>query len=231
MNARAAAVDALTGRLGYAFNDAALLEQALTHASVGRGADKAGDNEVLEFIGDRVIGLLAAERLAELYPAAAEGDLTLRLHGLVNRDACARVARRIELGPALRLAGGESKTGGREKATILGDACEALMAAVYRDGGLEAARAVFLALWREEFDTVDTARPRDPKTALQEWVMGLGQPLPVYEVTHRSGPDHQPEFTVSVRVAGLDPALAKGSSRREAEKSAAAALLQREGQW
>ena len=189
------------------------------------------DNEVLEFIGDRVIGLLAAERLAEIYPLAAEGDLTIRLHGLVNRDACARVARRMELGPALRLAGGETKTGGRDKDSILSDACEAVMAAVYQDGGLLAAREVFLALWAEEFDDGATPlSPRDPKTALQEWAQAQGKPLPAYTVAARSGPDHAPVFTVAVAVEGLEPATAGGRSRREAEKAAAAALLQREGQ-
>ena len=233
MNTRADAVDALQRRLGRAFQDPGLLERALTHASVGGGAGpssgKVRDNEVLEFIGDRVIGLLAAERLAEIYPLAAEGDLTIRLHGLVNRDACARVARRMELGPALRLAGGETKTGGRDKDSILSDACEAVMAAVYQDGGLGAAREVFVSLWAEEFADIDAAQPRDPKTALQEWAQGQGKSLPAYAVKGRSGPDHAPIFTVSVEVEGLEPASADGRSRRDAEKAAAAALLQREG--
>jgi ribonuclease-3 len=229
MNTRTAAAARLEHNLAYGFSDRALFEQALTHASVGSGGAKTRDNEVLEFIGDRVIGLLAAERLAELYPEAAEGDLTVRLHGLVNRDACARVARRMDLGPALRLAGGETKTGGREKDSILGDACEAVMAAVYRDGGLAAARAVFLSLWSEEFAAIDAVQPRDPKTALQEWVQGHAKALPVYSVLARSGPDHAPVFTVQVEVEGLEPALAEGRSRRDAEKAAAAAMLQREG--
>ncbi|HEX4180522.1 MAG TPA: ribonuclease III [Caulobacteraceae bacterium] len=228
MNARADAVGALERRLGRAFQDPALLERALTHASVGGGAGKTRDNEVLEFIGDRVIGLLAAERLAELYPQAPEGELTVRLHGLVNRDACARVARRMGLGPALRLAGGETKTGGREKDSILGDACEAVMAAVYSDGGLTAAREVFVDLWSEEFDEVAAAQPRDPKTALQEWSQGQGKALPSYTVLDRSGPDHEPLFKVQVMVEGVSPAIAQGRSRREAEKAAAAILLERE---
>ncbi len=228
MNTRADAARAVERRLGREFQDHALLERALTHASVGGGAGKTRDNEVLEFIGDRVIGLLAAERLAELYPRAPEGELTVRLHGLVNRDACARVARRMGLGPALRLAGGETKTGGRDKDSILGDACEAVMAAVYSDGGLAAARLVFLDLWSEEFDDGAAVRPRDPKTALQEWAQGQGKPLPSYAVLDRSGPDHEPLFKVVVTVEGLAPAAAEGRSRREAEKAAAAALLERE---
>jgi ribonuclease-3 len=230
MNDRADAVDALERRLGRAFQDRGLLERALTHASVGGGAGKVRDNEVLEFIGDRVIGLLAAERLAALYPEAPEGDLTIRLHGLVNRDACARVARRMDVGPALRLAGGETKTGGREKDSILSDACEAVMAAVFQDGGLDAAREVFVDLWSEEFAEIDAVQPRDPKTALQEWVQSLGKPLPHYRLAARQGPDHAPTFCVVVEVEGLAPTSAEGRSRREAEKAAAAELLKREGQ-
>ncbi len=154
----------------------------------------------------------------------------MRLHGLVSGQACARVARRLDMGPALRLAGGETKMGGREKDSILGDACEAVMAAIYRDGGLEAARAVFLSAWREEFESNQAVKPRDPKTALQEWAQSQGKPLPFYEVTNQSGPAHQPLFTVSVRVEGLEAALAQGASRREAEKAAATNLLRREGQ-
>jgi ribonuclease-3 len=132
------------------------------------------------------------------------------------------------LSPALRLAGGETKTGGREKDSILGDACEAVMAAVHLDGGLTAARDVFLDLWSDEFTDSAAAQPRDPKTMLQEWAQGRGKPLPVYSVTGRSGPDHEPVFTVAVAVEGLEPATAEGRSRRDAEKAAAAALLARE---
>jgi ribonuclease-3 len=228
MNQRLDAVDALERRLGRAFQDRRVLERALTHASVGGGAGKVGDNEVLEFIGDRVIGLLAAERLAELHPQAPEGELALRLNALVSRQACAAVARRMELGPALRLSGSETKTGGRDKESILAGACEAVMAALYRDGGLEAARAVFLDLWSEAIDSL-TVSQRDPKTALQEWAQGQGKALPVYVVTARSGPDHAPTFTVAVSVEGLAAAAASGRSRQEAEKAAAAELLQREG--
>ncbi|MDR3507718.1 MAG: ribonuclease III [Caulobacteraceae bacterium] len=230
MNTRAAAVDALERRLGHTFADRELFERALTHASVTPSAGKRRDNEVLEFIGDRVIGLFAAERLAELNPAAPEGDLAPRLNALVSREACARVARRVALGPALRLSGAETKTGGRDKDSILAGACEAVMAAVYRDGGLEVARRVFLDLWADAFDSLGAPRPRDPKTSLQEWAQGQGKPLPVYAVIGRSGPDHAPIFTVEVRVEGLEPARSEGRSRQEAEKSAAARLLEREGQ-
>ena len=230
MNARADAVAALERRLGRAFDNPTLLERALTHASVAGGLGKVRDNEVLEFIGDRVIGLLAAERLAQLYPASPEGDLAPRLNAVVSREACARVARRIDLGPALCLSGAETKTGGRDKESILAGACEAVMAAIYQDGGLEAARAAFLDLWAEVFAEMGEPRPRDPKTTLQEWAQGQGKPLPTYSVIDRSGPDHQPLFTTEVKVQGLEPAQAQGRSRQEAEKAAAAVLLQREGQ-
>ena len=230
MNARATAAEALERRLGHRFADPALLERALTHASVGPGLKGRRDNEILEFLGDRVIGLLAAERLSELYPNAPEGDLAPRLNALVSREACAKVARRIALGDALRLAPSETKMGGRDKDSILADACEAVMAALYRDAGLEMARRAFLDLWAEAFAELGDPRPRDPKTTLQEWAQGQGKPLPAYEVTHRSGPDHQPLFTVKVAVQGIDPALAQGRSRQEAEKAAAALMLQREGQ-
>jgi ribonuclease-3 len=229
MNARAAAVSDLERRLGHVFADRTLLERALTHASVGGGA-RVRDNEILEFIGDRVIGLLAAERLAQAHPRAPEGDLAPRLNALVSRETCAEVARRVNLGPALRLSASETKTGGRDKMSILAGACEAVMAAIYQDGGLEAARAAFLGLWGEFIDEAGAPRPRDAKTALQEWAQGRGRALPIYTVVARSGPDHQPTFTVSVEVEGSAPTTGEGRSRQEAEKAAAAALLQREGQ-
>ncbi len=228
MNARAAAVDALKARLGHAFQDESLLERALTHASVGGGGGKARDNEVLEFIGDRVIGLLAAERLSALDAKAVEGELAVRLNALVSREACARVARGVGMGPALRLSPSETKTGGRDKDSILAGACEAVMAAIYQDAGLEAARKVFLDLWSELFAEAVSPRARDPKTALQEWAQGQGKPLPAYAVVERSGPDHAPTFTVAVEVAGFASITAQGRSRQEAEKAAAAALLNRE---
>ena len=229
MNGRADAVERLERRLGHAFADRALLERALTHSSVAAGAGKIRDNEALEFLGDRVIGLLAAERLAELHPEAPEGELSPRLSALVSGKACAEVARRMGLGDALRLAGSETKGGGRDKPSILADAAEAVMAALYLDGGLPAARAVFLDLWAETFASLGDAPPRDPKTALQEWAQGLGRPLPAYEVVARSGPDHRPLFTVCVTVEGLEPACGEGPSRQEAEKAAAGALLASEG--
>lgn len=229
MNTRAAAAEQVERRLGHAFADRALLDRALTHASANPAGGKTRDNEVLEFIGDRVIGLLAAERLAELYPDAPEGDLAPRLNALVSRKACAEVARRMGLGPALRLAGSETKGGGRDKESILAGACEAVMAALYHDGGLETARRVFLDLWSEAIAGLGEPRLRDAKTALQEWAQGMGRPLPVYRVVDRAGPDHAPTFTVEAAIVGYDPATAQGRSRQEAEMAAARVLLEREG--
>ena len=228
MNARAVAVAGLQTRLGHKFSNPAVLERALTHASVGDGKGDARDNERLEFLGDRVLGLLTAERLIALHPDASEGDLAPRLNALVNRQTCARVGRRMGVGPALRLSGSESKAGGRDKDSILAGAVEAVIAALYEDGGLEAVRPVFLAFWAEEFESLGAPRPRDPKTALQERAQGAGKPLPSYAVLSREGPDHAPLFTVEVRVEGLEPAIGVGASRQRAEKAAAQALLDRE---
>jgi ribonuclease-3 len=228
MNQRTAAVEELERNLGYAFRDKKRLDLALTHASVG-GANRVKDNERYEFLGDRVLGLLVAERLMELYPDLPEGKLTPRFHGLVDKSACAEASRAMGIGPALRLSPGETKTGGREKDTVLADACEAVMAAVYLDGGLEAARAVFRRFWDDQIEHLAKPAARDPKSALQAWAQGKAKPVPAYEVVKRSGPDHAPSFIVQVVVDGLEPAKAGGPSRQAAEKAAAAELLNREG--
>jgi ribonuclease-3 len=228
-HSRAPAIAALEARLGYQFADRELLELALTHSSVGDGARRVRDNERLEFIGDRVLGLLAAERLAEIYPLSTEGELAPRLNALVSRKTCAVVARDMKLGEALRLSPAENKAGGRDKESILAGGCEALMAALYQEGGLPAARAVFLNLWADSIADVDSPKITDPKTVLQEWAQGAGKPLPQYGVVGRRGPDHAPIFTVEAVVQGFAPMRAEGRSRQEAEKAAAMALLEREG--
>lgn len=230
MNRREAAVAELEGRIGHVFRDRELLERALTHASVGDGALKVRHYERLEFLGDRVLNLLAAERLMALNSEAREGEMSRLMAGLVNYHACARVARRVGLPDALRMAPSASKIGARDKDTVLGDACEALIGALYVDEGLEAARAFFLEFWTDEFARLDEPRVKDPKTQLQEWAQGRGLPLPLYQVVGREGPDHEPSFTVSVTVGDYEPELAEGRSRQEAEKAAATVmLLKREG--
>jgi len=230
MNARAGAVAALEQAIGYQFSDRDLLERALTHASVGDGAREVRHNERLEFLGDRVLNLCAAERLMALDPDAREGEMSRLLAGLVNYHACARAARRAGLAEALRLSASATKVGARKSDAVLGDACEALIAALYIDGGLDCARAFFLKFWAEEFERLDEPRTKDPKTQLQEWVQGMGLPLPDYEVVSREGPSHAPCFTVEVRVQGLGAERGEGRSRQAAEKAAALQmLLKREG--
>ena len=230
MNARAAAVAELERRVGHEFNDRDLLERALTHSSVGDGARTVRHNERLEFLGDRVLNLCAAERLMALDPDSREGEMSRLLAGLVNYHACARAARRAGLPEAMRLSASATKVGARKSDAVLGDACEALIAALYIDGGLETARAFFEKFWAEAFETLDSPRAKDPKTQLQEWAQGLGLPLPAYEVVGQSGPPHAPVFTLEVRVQGFEPERGEGGSRRAAEKAAAQTmLLKREG--
>jgi ribonuclease III len=227
---RQAAVAALEASIGHRFADRELLDRALTHSSVGEGARAIRHNERLEFLGDRVLNLVAAEYLFGQDAEAREGDLSPRLALLVNGKACARVGARIGLGDALRLAGELSKRGGRKLDTILGDACEALMGAIYIDAGLDVARSFFLRAWIEEFAQLASARAKEPKTELQEWAQGQSRPLPAYNVVSREGPDHAPVFTVEVVVEGYPPEQGKGRSRQEAEKQAALnMLLKREG--
>ncbi len=228
MNARLSAIAALQTRLGVTFRDPSLLEQALTHASVGDGARKTVDNERLEFLGDRVLGLMIAEALMDTFPEAEEGEMSKRFHALVSRDTCAAIARKIELGAAMRLAAGETKSGGRSNPTILGDALEALIAAIYRDQGYDAVKAVFLPLWRQAIDDSADVRRSNPKSFLQEWAAARGKPVPVYNLVSRKGPDHAPVFTIAAEVEGLAPQAATGKSRQEAEKAAALSLIERE---
>ncbi len=229
MNLRAEAVDALQTRLGHRFADPALLERALTHASAGQTVDRVRHNERLEFLGDRVLGVCIAEALLERYPTAAEGDLSKRLNVLVSGATCAAVARALGVGPALRMAGGETRNGLRDNDTVLGDACEGLIAAVYLDAGLERTAGIVRALWAEAMARLDSAGVLNPKSQLQEWAAAKKRGAPAYKVLGRTGPDHAPEFTVAVEVSGLAVATAIGGSRQAAETAAALALILREG--
>ncbi|MGZ3298806.1 MAG: ribonuclease III [Asticcacaulis sp.] len=228
-NPREKAVEAVQARLGHVFRDPALLELALTHSSVAEGARKQADNERLEFLGDRVLGLMIAEALMEAFPDAAEGELSRRFHALVSRETCAEVARQLDLGPALRLAAGETKSGGRANPTILGDAAEALIAAVYLDGGYGAVLHAFKPLWLKAFHDSDDASRANPKSFLQEWAVARGKAPPLYNLIERKGPDHAPVFTIEAVIEGFAPQPASGRSRQEAEKAAALNLIQREG--
>lgn len=227
-NARADAVAALEDALGHRFSDPDILERALTHASAGQTADKVRHNERLEFLGDRVLGLCIAEALLERYPTACEGELSKRQNVLVAGTQCAAVARSLGIGPALRMAGGETKSGLRDNDTVLGDACEAVIAALYLDAGLDVARGLIRRLWAEAIERLDARGVLNPKSELQEWAAAARRAAPVYRVIERTGPDHAPVFTVEVEVQGLSPARATGGSRQAAEVAAALALLTRE---
>lgn len=217
----------LENAIGYRFRDLAHLDEALTHATAAKGKSRA-NYQRLEFLGDRVLGLVTAEMLFEAYPAAKEGELSKRLSDLVRRETCADVAREWGLAGYIRLGAGEASSGGSEKIPILADVCEALIGAVFLDGGFNAARD----LVHNAFDKRMRERRRpsqDPKTALQEWAQARGLPTPVYKTQERLGPDHAPRFTISVEVNGFELVSADAGSKRAAEQGAAEAFLIREG--
>ena len=189
------AVAAAASRIGHAFARPELLVEALTHPSLASGSD----NQRLEFLGDRVLGLVVAEALLAADPGASEGDLAPRLNALVRKETCAEVAAELDLGPALRLGRSEMLTGGRRKLALLGDAMEAVIAAVYLDAGFEAARAFVLRAWGERIARVERV-VRDAKTTLQEWAQARGLAPPAYVDLDREGPDHAPVFSVEVRL-------------------------------
>lgn len=220
-------VEQLEARLGYRFSDRMLAMRALTHSSYGDGNSATLNNERLEFLGDRVLGLMTAHALFD-HSAEAEGTLARRLNALVRKEMCAKVARKIDLGDCILISRSEDRQGGRDKDSILADACEALIAALYLDGGLEAATQFYTAHWLEELSEVASRSAKDPKTALQERAMAGGHGLPNYRVTDRSGPDHNPDFVVAVDVPGVGTAEGSGKSKRDAERHAAEILL---GQW
>lgn len=212
----------LEERLGHLFTDKKLLTRALTHAS----ASGPNSNERLEFLGDRVLGLICAERLHELYPKDNEGDLALKFNHLVRAEACAAAAEAARIGEHLILAKSESGSGGRRKLQILAGTCEAIIAALYLDGGIEAAKVFIRRYWTDTFASL-TTEMRDPKTRLQEWSQARGakSATPVYTIIGREGPDHAPVFQVEVRVHGKDPQVGTGTSKREAEQDAARKML------
>ncbi|TDL90624.1 ribonuclease III [Meridianimarinicoccus aquatilis] len=211
-------------RIGHEFSQPDLLRAALTHGSVASAV--RSDNQRLEFLGDRVLGLVMAEALLNADQAAPEGLLAPRLNALVRKEACAEVAREIALGDVLRLGRSEMLSGGRRKEALLGDAMEAVIAAVYVDGGLDAARDMVLRLWGTRIASVkDDAR--DPKTSLQEWAQARRMPPPRYEQLARSGPDHAPIFTIRVVLQDGANETAQARTKRQAEQAAAQALLTR----
>jgi ribonuclease-3 len=219
---------ALEGKIGYKFADKALLERALTHISALSGGNRANSYQRLEFLGDHVLGLVISDMLYRAVPKANEGELSRRLADLVRKETCAEVARAMDLGPALKLGSSESSAGGRLRTTILGDACEALVGAVFIDGGYAAAEQFVARFWKERM--LKPLRPlRDPKTMLQEWAQARALPTPAYQELARTGPHHKPKFSVAVVLPGRPPAEGTGTSKRAAEQAAAAAMLTKVG--
>lgn len=229
MISRVEAVAELQRRIGHDFADRDLLDRALTHSSVGNGSAKIRDNERLEFLGDRVLNLAVAEHLIARKPEAQEGELSRAMSQLVNYHACAVVARSAGVREALRFDASASKVGARDNDRVLGDACEALIAALYLDGGFDAARRFILEFWTEAFAGLDAPERKDPKTLLNEWAMGLGRPAPRYRVLSTEGAAHAPRFTVEVQVEGFAPETAQAGSKKDAEKQAAERMLVAQG--
>jgi len=226
-------VEDLSKIIGYEFACHELLQEALTHPSALVANRRSRSRkpvkrsyERLEFLGDRVLGLVVADLLWRRFEDEPEGDLTRRLTHLVRREALARVAEAIELGPHLVLSRAEAAAGATGNPGILADACEALIASIFVDGGFAAASSFVRRFWEPLIDEMEEP-PRDPKTALQEWAQARGLALPAYELVSTSGPDHSPLFTVAASVAGGDRATATASSKRAAEARAAACLLNR----
>ena len=226
--------------LDYGFKDSELLRIALLHpsaVSTGRGKrgkkppaklERPADNQRLEFLGDRVLGIVVAEMLFRAFPEEDEGALARRLAALVRQDSLDAVAREIALGRYLTISRGEEEGGGRDNPAILADACEALIGAIYLDGGLEVARLFVERHWRPKMNAEEKP-PQDAKTTLQEWAQAAGLALPLYTVVKSEGPPHDPVFEVEVSVAGQEPVSARGRSKRIAEQAAARLLLDRVG--
>jgi ribonuclease III len=219
----------LEERIGHRFSDPSILEMALTHISALKGArNRAGSYQRLEFLGDHVLGLVISDMLYRAFPKADEGELSRRLADLVRKETCTEIARSVDLGAVIRVGSSEHNAGARSRPAILADVCEAVIGAVYLDGGYKAAEEVVERLWQVRLRA--TAQPqRDPKTVLQEWAQARGLPTPAYREIARSGPDHSPEFRVAVQLPAFAPAEGSGRSKRAAEQAAAAAMLAREG--
>ncbi|MEO9699007.1 MAG: ribonuclease III [Tateyamaria sp.] len=209
-------------RIGHKFTQPELLIEAVTHASMSSAT--RSDNQRLEFLGDRVLGLVMAEALLAADVDAPEGTLAPRFNALVRKETCADVARDIGLGDVLRLGRSEMMSGGRRKLALLGDAVEAVIAAVYLDAGFDVARALIVRLWGTRIGRVEEDA-RDAKTALQEWAQARGLAPPAYIETARTGPDHAPEFTIEAKLDTGEVARATARSKREAQQAAAKALL------
>ncbi|MEO5760067.1 MAG: ribonuclease III [Mesorhizobium sp.] len=222
-----ALADAVQASTGYAFKDIRLLETALTHSSAVKAAT---NNERLEFLGDRVLGLVVADMLFQKFPDASEGEIAPRFNALVDSRTCSEIGVLMELETLVRADAALKARSRGSGGSYLADAVEALIAAIYVDGGIEAARHFILRYWEPRTRMVVT-KPRNPKSELQEWIAKSSESRPEYVIEKREGPDHQPVFTVAVQVNGFAPSIGTGGSRRAAEEAAASAFLLREGVW
>lgn len=218
----------LEERTGHRFLNLKRLERALTHSSVQ--APSRANYERLEFLGDRVLGLVVAEMLFEEFPDAPEGELSVRLNALVNADTCAAVADEIKLADLIQTGSDIKSLNDKRLLNVRADVVEALIATIYMDGGLEAARLFIKRYWQKRSLETGAGR-RDAKTELQEWAHQQGNVHPAYSIVSRTGPDHDPSFTVEVTVPGFAPETGEGRSKRIAEQSAAEAMLHREAIW
>jgi len=224
-----AAVAAIEARIGHGFADPSLLTTAFTHVSALKSTKKRGDSyQRLEFLGDHVLGLIVSDMLYRAFPSADEGELSKRLADLVRKESCADVAKSLGLLDDIKLGAVGAGAGARLRKSVLGDVCEAVIGAVFLDGGYQAAAGFVERNWTERMRK--PRRPlRDPKTVLQEWAQGKGLPTPVYREVERTGPHHDPQFRVAVDLPGLEPAEGIGGSKRAAEKVAASVMIEREG--
>lgn len=223
--------DKLEARLGYRFADPDLLDRALTHSSAVSPSKRIQNSyQRLEFLGDRVLGLVVADLLYRKLPRANEGELSRSLNALVRKETCAAIARELDLGKELNLGESEARTGGAHKEAILGDVMEAVIGAIYMDGGFGKSFEIVERLFGEHASQAGNERA-DAKTTLQEWAQGRGLEPPVYDEIERKGPDHAPEFTIAVRLDGFDAAEATGPSKKLAEHKAAERFLIREKVW
>jgi ribonuclease-3 len=228
-----AATAALEARIGYKFADPTLLATAFTHVSAlkptRKRGDKRGDSyQRLEFLGDRVLGLVVSDMLYRAFPNADEGELSKRLADLVRKESCADVAKFLGLADDIKLGAVGAGASARLRKSVLGDICEAVIGAIFLDGGYAAAAEFVMGNWTERMRK--HRRPlRDPKTTLQEWAQAKGLPTPVYREVERTGPHHDPQFRVAVDLPGFAPAEGIGGSKRAAEKVAASVMIEREG--
>lgn len=221
-------IDRLEKRIGYRFAGRQRVRRALTHSSSPSG--KAGNYERLEFLGDRVLGLCIAELLFETFDGASEGELSVRLNQLVSARTCAAVCDDLGLHEFIRTGSDIKSVTGKRMASVRADVMESLIAAIYLDGGLEPTCAFIRRNWQSRAQEADAAR-RDAKTELQEWAHARSREAPTYRIVERTGPDHDPQFTVRVEVAGLTPEIGVSRSKRAAEQEAATRMLRREGIW